>query len=45
MYEGYIFFQGPIGRDIKTTVNIRNVLFTTFSYTYQLLLYIVAAPT
>ena len=40
-----IFFQGPIGREIKTTVKIKNVLFATFSYTYQLLLYIVAAPT
>ena len=35
-----LFFQGPIGHDIKTTVKIRNVLFATFSYTYQLLLYI-----
>ena len=40
-----IFFQGLIGCDIKTTVKIRNVLFATFSYTYQLLLYIVATLT
>ena len=30
------FFQGPIGRDIKT----RNILYATFNHTYQLLLYI-----
>ena len=39
------FFQGPFGRDIKTTVKIRNILIATFSHTYQLLLYIVDAPT
>ena len=44
IYIGY-FFQGPIGHDIKTTVKIRNILFATFSHTYQLLLYIVDAPT
>ena len=44
-YGRVLFFQGPIGRDIKTTVKIRNILFATFSHTYQLLLYIVAAPT
>ena len=38
-------FQCPIGRDIKTTVKIRNIVFSTFSHTYQLLLYIVDAPT
>ena len=44
MHVGY-FFQGPIGREIKTTVKIRNILFATFSHTYQLLLYIVDALT
>ena len=39
------FFQGPIGRDFKTTVKIRNILFATFSHTYELLVYIVHAPT
>ena len=39
------FFQGPIDRDIKTTVKIRNILFSIFSHTYQLLLYIVKDPT
>ena len=43
-YIGY-FFQRPIGRDIETTVKIRNILFATFSRTYQILLYIVDAPT
>ena len=43
--RGLFFFQAPIGREIKTTVKIENVLFATFSHTYQLLLYIVAAPT
>ena len=33
-----IFFEGPIARDIRTTVKIINVLFATFSYTYKLLL-------
>ena len=32
-------------RNIKTTVKIRNILFATFSHTYQLHLYIVDAPT
>ena len=41
---GYCF-QGPNGRDIKTTVKIINILFATFSHTYQLLLYTVDAPT
>ena len=39
------FFQGPIGRDIKTTVKIKNILFATFNHTYQLLFHIVDAPT
>ena len=39
------FFQGPIGCDFKTTVKIKNILFATFSHTYQLLLYIVDSPT
>ena len=43
--RGLFFFQGPIGRDIETTVKIRNILFATFSHTYQLLLYIVDALT
>ena len=30
------FFQGPIDHDIKTTVKNRNILFVTFSHTYQL---------
>ena len=34
-----------IGHDIKTAVKIRNNLFETFSHTYQLLFYIVDAPT
>ena len=46
LYEGYFFFlQGPIGREIRTTVKIRNILFATFSHTYQLLLYTVNALT
>ena len=40
-----IFCQGPIGRDIKTTLKIRNILFATFSNIYQLPLYIVDAST
>ena len=40
----FFFFQGPIGRDIKPIVKIRNTLFATFSQTYQLLLYIVDVP-
>ena len=44
-YVGYSFSRGSIGRDIKTTVQIRNILFATFSHTFQLLLYIVDAPT
>ena len=40
-----IFCHGLIGGDIKTTVKIRNILFATFTHTYQLLLYIVDAPT
>ena len=40
---GY-FIQGPIGRDFKTTLKIINILFGTFSHTYQLVLYIVDAP-
>ena len=39
------FFHDPICRDIKTTAKIGNILFVTFSYTNQLLLYIVDAPT
>ena len=35
-----LFFQGPIGRDIKSTVRIRNILFATFSHTYPLPLHI-----
>ena len=36
---GRHFFQGQIGRDIKTRVKIRNILFATFRHTCQLLLY------
>ena len=43
-YVGYFLFQGLIGFNIKTTVKIRNILFATFSHTYQLLLYIVDVP-
>ena len=42
VYPLTFIFQG---RDIKTTVKIRYGLFVTFSHTYQLLLYILAAPT
>ena len=55
MFKGYAYpayilrrlfvFQGPIGIDIKSTVKIRNSLFTMFSHTYHLLLYLVDAPT
>ena len=38
------FLLDPIGRETKTTVKVENILFVTFSYTCQLLLYIVAAP-
>ena len=38
-----LLFQDPIVRDIKTTVIIKNILFATFSHTYQLLLYLVDA--
>ena len=30
-YVGYFFFQGPIGRDIKTSVKIRNIFFAAIS--------------
>ena len=43
--DNNFFFQGPFGRDIKTTVKTRKTLFTTFSLSYQLLFYIVDAMT
>ena len=43
--KNYIFVYLMFIGDIKTTVKIRNILFATFSYTYQLLLYVVDAPT
>ena len=43
MIRGLFFFQGPIGCEIKTNSENQNLLFATFSYTFQLLLYIVAA--
>ena len=38
-------FQGPIGRNFKTTVKIINILFATFNHIYQLLLSLHSTPT